>query len=66
MPFLRNSQYRNNENTLLKIVSVIFNSLRIFYGLIWTKSRKLYMWLKYLQDKKNNKITQKKDENAIN
>ena len=46
-------------------VVLYFDSLRIFHGLIWIKSVKTYMWLEQLQDKRANKITQKKDKNVI-
>ena len=43
---------------------VTFWVLQIFNGLLLTKSIKTYLLKEYLQDEKNNKFTQKKDEKA--
>ena len=45
--------------------TVIFRILRIFKGLLQTKSVKKYILPEQLQDAKNNKFTEKKNEKAI-
>ena len=52
----------NTTRYFFKIVT--FWVLQIFNGLLLTKSIKTYLLKEYLQDEKNNKFTQKKDEKA--
>ena len=52
----------NTARYFFKIVT--FWVLQIFNGLLLTKSIKTYLLKEYLQDEKNNKFTQKKDEKA--
>ena len=48
-----------------QIKTVILRNLGIFNGLLQTKNVKKYVQPEQLQDGKNNKFTEKKDENAI-
>ena len=43
---------------ILKTLVIYSDSIRAFYGLICRKNVKMFMWLEYLQYKKNNEITQ--------
>ena len=52
----------NTTRYFFKIVT--FWVLQIFNGLLLTKSIKTYLLKEYLQDEKNTKFTQKKDEKA--